>query len=113
MFLGHVETYVDPGTNQTFDYGVYILSNISVVTDFFAHFNTSLVPFVTTPPSQQAFADFKTGAAVNITSNTTELVAALARYVEQLQKYPNFTSSEGWEQLPSPIPDDLLLPFGE
>lgn len=112
MFLGHVENYDEPGTNQTFDYGVYILSNIFVVTDFFAHFNTPLVPFVTTPPSQQAFADFKSGAAVNVLLNTTELIAALSRHVEQMQKYPKFTISEGWEQLPSPVPNDLLLPFG-
>jgi flavin-dependent dehydrogenase len=41
---GHVNTYHDPATGITFDYGVITFDNISVVTDYFKHFDVPLGP---------------------------------------------------------------------
>jgi hypothetical protein len=48
-------------------------------------------------------ADFQSGERVTVQSS-----GALTGYGEQLQKYPYLLNS--WD-LPSPIPEDLLLPF--
>ncbi|SMR41322.1 unnamed protein product [Zymoseptoria tritici ST99CH_1E4] len=40
---GHVSTWVQPSTGIVLDYGVQIFTNLSVVHDYFSHFNISLV----------------------------------------------------------------------
>src|SRR3954470_18383617 len=40
---GHTETYTDPATGTTVNYGVSAYFNNSIVTDFFARFNVPVV----------------------------------------------------------------------
>ncbi|KAI2638864.1 FAD/NAD(P)-binding domain-containing protein [Hypomontagnella submonticulosa] len=106
---GHTETYVDPGTGHTIDVGVTVFAHLKVVTDYFARFN---VPLTTAGSwGQYEYVDFSTGKAVNYTPPSQEAFgAALSAYSTQLQKYP---AIQGSFNLTYPVPEDLLLSFGE
>jgi hypothetical protein len=110
---GHVNTYLDPYTRQTFDYGVISFDNISVVKKYFEHFDVPLGPIgdlFTTNISY--YADFATGTPLTgypfPSDNATG--AALVAYEDQLAKYPFLTNGYN---LPTPVPADLLLTWGD
>lgn len=111
---GHVNTYYDPVSGEFFDFGVLIYENTTVVSQFFASLNVSTaLPSIGS--STGIYADYKSGKAVEIPaslawSNETEVGAALVEYASLLEQYPYL--SNGFD-LPSPIPEDLLLPWGE
>ncbi|KAI9686534.1 MAG: hypothetical protein M1822_003545 [Bathelium mastoideum] len=111
---GHVNTYVDPITNVTFDYGVITFDNIPVVTNYFAHFDLPLVRWA--PPldilTDAVMANFQTGSAVSFPNvSLAEFALDLEAYQSQLAQYPYLTT--GWQDLPSTLPDDFFLPWGE
>lgn len=107
---GHTETYIDPATGTTFDIGVVIFHNISVVRDYFQRLNVTLSPFIPTATQNENY-DLRSGEKVNVTTYSQEEVgAALAGYTQQLLKYPEL--DEGMF-LPNPVPEDLVMPFGE
>ena len=101
---GHTNTYTDPSTGVTVDYGVQAFYNISVTLDFFAHFNVSLVPYAGSNVSLRS-ADFSTGKPVVFNAG-----ADLTPWAAQLAKYPWLDYS--WN-VPHPVPADLLLPLGD
>ncbi|KAF4230987.1 hypothetical protein CNMCM6805_000510 [Aspergillus fumigatiaffinis] len=104
---GHTNTYLDPVSGQHIDYGVQVWQNIPEARDFLAHFNIS----TTTAQfgrSNSARVDLRTGQTVPPPQgNVTD---AMMRYAMQLLQYPYL--EQGWN-LPNPVPEDLLLPFGE
>jgi hypothetical protein len=104
---GHTETYIDPITGIPLDYGVRAWNNVTVVTDFFARFNVSLVvatnPLMATP----LYIDLRSGKTLN-GYPAADPSAALAAYSAQLEEYPFLV---GGYHLPNPVPKDLLLPF--
>jgi len=108
---GHVNTYIDPATGVSFDYGVLFLDNITVVVDYASFLNVSLAVL-----SQQQgpidYANFATGDLVPATifPSITAQVEAFLTYSKILDQYPFL--SNGFD-LPDPVPADLLLPFGE
>ena len=105
VFGGHVETYLDPVTGTPIDYGVQAYLNTTVAADFFARFNVTTIPFGFVP-SQTVYADFRSGEIVqNVTTGFD-----FSAYATQLHKYPD--PEYGWN-LPHPVPEDLLLPFGD
>lgn len=112
---GHVNTYQDPETGATFDFGVIIYENITVVSQYFASLNVTLAPH-SDAASSQVYANFKTdGKAIRNPeslpwNNQTNVVAALSEYAGILERYPFL--SNGYE-LPTPVPEELLLPWGE
>lgn len=109
--LGHVNTYVDAETNQTYDYGVQIFSNISVVTDFFAHFNVPLAAAESSGGGVTKYVNFDTGAKVSASAlETGNITAAWLEYIKQQAKYP--TIFQEWD-LTYPVPEDLLMPWGD
>ena len=77
---------------------------VSVARDYFAHLNIPITQLSVTP-STTIYADFQTGQRVTVQSSND-----LTAYSEQLQKYPYLQYS--WN-LPSPVPEDLLLPFAD
>lgn len=103
---GHTEAYTSPATGEVIDYGVENFQNTTLLRDFFGRFGVNLVAYASDAKSTQ-YADFSTGTVHRDfsppTSNFTE-------YLNQLEKYPYLPYS--WE-LPDPVPEDLLLPFGE
>lgn len=108
---GPVTTYTEPSTGQTYDYGVQIFSNLSVVHNFFSHFE---IPLVRLPPpsgGNTTMINFETGEVVAPSQlYMGNLTAALLGYAEQEAKYSSIF--EDWN-LPSPVPEDLLMPFGD
>ena len=102
---GHENTYIDPATGTPIDYGTQAYWNISVVTEFFARFNIPIVQFGF-EGGTTVYADFETGEVLSnfvVDRNYTA-------YSNQLTKYPYLLWS--WT-LPSPVPGDLLLTFGD
>lgn len=107
---GHTNTYTDPSTNETVDYGVIVFHNLDIVKKYFARFNVPLTTASFAAPGQvNEYVDFTTGKAVAgyAPANSS---AALAGYAAQLAKYPYV---EAGFDLPYPVPADLLLPFGD
>ncbi|MCJ1436266.1 hypothetical protein MMC27_005644 [Xylographa pallens] len=101
---GHTNTYIDPTTGISVDYGVQAFWNVSVTRDYFAHFNIPITN-ATGAPLTTIYADFQTGQQVTVQSSNN-----YTAYQKQLQKYPYLEYS--WN-LPSPVPEDLLLPFAD
>ena len=109
---GHTNTYTDPATNETVDYGVVEFDNTTIVTNYFKRFG---IPLTTTSNTgsaslKQIFVDFTTGKNVTgyVPSNPA---TGFAAYAGQLAKYP-FLNTPGWD-IPDPVPADLLIPFGD
>lgn len=106
---GHTSTYTDPVTGNTIDYGVIIWHNLTLVKDYFARLNVSLMTADLTTTGADEYVDFRTGeVASNYT--TTFSINSLAIYQQELPKYPYL---ELGYDLPYPVPSDLLLSFGD
>lgn len=106
---GHTETYVDPQTKTTIDLGVLAFHDLPVTRDFFARFNIALAP-MSFDFNHSTTIDFRTGRHVDVPLDRDATADALSRYAAHLERYP--TLSEGYV-FPVPVPEDLLLPFGE
>ena len=109
---GHTNTYTDPATNETIDYGVVVFENTSVVTSYFGRFN---IPLTTEsnagdPSLKEYYVDLTSGAKVS-SYVPADPTTAFGAYAAQLAKYP-FLNTPGWH-LPNPVPADLLIPFGD
>ena len=105
---GHTNTYEDPETGATYDYGVQIFTNGTVVRDYFDALDVPLEDIDVVTEGISNPIDFSSGERVELDSEDPTL--GLQRYTEQLVKYPFI--SVGFD-LPDEIPEDLLLPFGE
>ncbi|KAJ5784025.1 FAD dependent oxidoreductase [Penicillium psychrosexuale] len=108
---GHTETYIDPTTGTPIDMGVMIWHNITVVKDYFKRFDISITHSTGFFQSVLNY-DFSTGKAINLsfTPSDTEISAAFAAYTAQYSKYPELKDGTF---LPSPVPEELYIPFGE
>ncbi|KAF2820626.1 putative FAD dependent oxidoreductase [Ophiobolus disseminans] len=107
---GHTETYTDPSTGIPVDYGVVFFHNNTIVKNYFNRFEVPLVNSSNGDLRSGDF-DFRTGNPVNITRPSPEaLGAAFVKYIAFLSQYPALDSGLF---LSTPVPDDLLLPFGE
>ncbi|KAL6716094.1 hypothetical protein ACLMJK_005660 [Lecanora helva] len=106
---GHTQTYTDPATNTTVDYGVVVYNNIDIVKNFFGRFNVpvSLTTELTPPGQKTVYADFRTGKIV-AGYTPPNISGALAAYGVQAAKYAYL---ENGFDLPDPVPADLLLSF--
>ncbi|PGH13812.1 hypothetical protein AJ79_03380 [Helicocarpus griseus UAMH5409] len=102
---GHTNTYTVPDSGVTIDYGVQTYSNNSAVRDFLARFEIPTTPF-SFQSGEMVYADFETGEAFPDYEPSFDFTA----YTTQLQRFPYLTTS--WT-LPDPVPEDLLLSFGE
>ncbi|CZR55674.1 related to amine oxidase, flavin-containing superfamily [Phialocephala subalpina] len=107
---GHVNTYSDPVTGDSFDYGVITFDNISVVTDYFDYLDVPLAPL--TYSSATIFIDFANGSIVPDASlpqgNST---AAFIKYIDLVDDEYSYLPN-GFN-LPSPVPEDLLMTWGD
>ena len=108
---GHTQTYTDPTTNTTVDYGVLVYNNIDIAKNFFARFNVpvSVTPEIVAPGARTIYADYRTGEAV-AGYTPPNISTALAAYGAQAAKYAYL--EEGFN-LPDPVPADLLLSFND
>lgn len=99
---GHTNTYTDPATQTTLDYGVQAYWNLSVTRDYFAHFDIPITNWEPEPKTT-VYTDFKTGKQVKVRTSSN-----YSAYIQQLDKYPWLEYS--WNQ-GHPVADDLVLPF--
>ena len=102
---GHENTYIVPETGFPIDYGVQSYWNISVVRNFFARFDIPITNYTFVLPST-VYADMETGIPLRGFSPPRNY----SPYTAELNKYPELAYS--WK-LPDPVPQDLLIPFGE
>ncbi|RAO64121.1 uncharacterized protein BHQ10_000133 [Talaromyces amestolkiae] len=108
---GNTETYIDPATGTPVDIGVLVFHNISVVTDYFSRFDVPLTLYEEDTADESAYYDFRSGTELNISFPTlNETAVAFNKYAQFLEEYPNLDNGLF---LPDPVPEDLLLPFGE
>jgi hypothetical protein len=108
---GHTNTYKDNATGTTFDYGVQVLVNTTTVRNLFDSLNIPLAPYA--PGGKPIPVDFRNSVAGPswpvVDANAS--AAALVKYEAILAQYQdNFF--RGYN-LPDPVPEDLLLPWGE
>ncbi|OXV09677.1 hypothetical protein Egran_02559 [Elaphomyces granulatus] len=106
---GNTNTYVDPQTNITIDYGVVVFHDILVAQNYFNRLN---IPFAIAPMGSYGtttFANLKEGEVIAnfVPSNPTN---ALAAYGAQVAQYPGLGAGFF---LPNPVPEDLVMPFGQ
>lgn len=81
------------------------------MTNFFNHFNVPLAPPSTSSGGVSKSVNFETGALVPDSALITgNLSAALLEYAEQEAKFP--TIFDKWD-LPYPVPEELLMSFGD
>lgn len=105
---GMTNTYTVPGSGVKVDYGVVVFHNISIVQNYFTHYN---VPLTNETLGEGNYnIDFVTGKVIDGTANETESVLALEAYMEQLNKYSYLIAGYN---LPDPVPEDLLIPLKE
>ncbi|PSN64144.1 amine oxidase, flavin-containing superfamily [Corynespora cassiicola Philippines] len=108
---GHTETYTDPATGVPIDMGVIIFHDIPTVKNYFSRFNLSLTPIPTLSSGTAGVYDLRYGTALNVTRpSQEELGAAFQKFAAILSQWPQLAVGQF---LPDPIPEDLLLPFGE
>jgi hypothetical protein len=109
---GHTNTYIDPITHTPVDYGVQLWDDIPVVTNYFSYFNIPLITInVGVSPFVTEFADFSAGHIIpNNLIPQGNLPGAIQTYIGQLS---NYTFIDNGFNLPSPVPADLLLSFGD
>ena len=107
---GHTKTYIDPGTNRSIELGVAEYENTSIVRDYFARFNVPLYQYnFTLPGVTSEYADFQSGLMA--TPKQGDLLGAWNAFQTQVAKYPSLDYS--LDNVPFPVPADLLLPFGQ
>lgn len=81
------------------------------MTDYFAYLDVPLARSPLVSPAIPAYADFANASRVSADALATgNLTAGFEAYLAQLAKYPYLTT--GFD-LPDPVPEDLLLPFGD
>jgi hypothetical protein len=109
---GQVNTYIDNITGKAIDYGVKVFNNVSVVRDYFDFLGVPLKKFESYVPDQKTiYANLANATEVSAAEiSTLNVTDGLLRYQAQLEKYPYL--SNGFH-LPSPVPDDLLIPWGD
>lgn len=106
---GHTESYYDPSSATTIDIGVIAFHDLPLTRQFFARFDIPLTQLFFAPRSTLT-VDFRTGRHVDVPYDAEAVGEALGRYKAHLAQYP--TLNEGFV-FPTPIPRDLLLPFGK
>jgi hypothetical protein len=105
---GHTQTYFDPTTGAPIDYGVQAWLNNTATTGFFGRLGVNLLPAVQ-PNFTTIYADLSSGKPT-IGYPSADPTSALLKYAGLLQQWPYL--AVGYN-LTYPVPDDLLLPFGD
>lgn len=114
---GHANTYVEPTTNTSINYGVQVYIDYGNARDFFARFNVEVgPPTFNAGPVNNIDIDIATGKELpaykppsrNATSNALSIWRDFSKQYES-QMLPGF-----WNFFPSgAMPSELFLPFGD
>lgn len=106
---GHSETlYTSDGSH--IDYGVIGFFNTNTTTTFLDRLDVESEPLLPASSNNQD-VNFATGEEVDGDGSPIDTFFALAQYSAVLARYPYFT--DGGYNLPDPVPEDLLISFGD
>ncbi|KAE8152275.1 hypothetical protein BDV25DRAFT_170668 [Aspergillus avenaceus] len=103
---GHTNTYTDPSTNQTIDYGVHQWNDMPVVTEFFDRLAVPYTKAYVPSPGEIVDFDFHHGGP----SNRSLPNATVSVYADVVEKYDFLQYGT---ELPHPVPEDIYRPFGD
>ncbi|KAJ0126144.1 Uncharacterized protein HZ326_30755, partial [Fusarium oxysporum f. sp. albedinis] len=115
---GHAETYINPETKIPANIGVVLFENTNTVQKYLARLGVAVAkhnPFKATPSTKMY--DFTLGVPVpaqdeaEAAATKKAMAAAMQTYSQNvLSKYPWI--DQGY-RVPDPVPEELLLPFGQ
>ncbi|PYH87086.1 fumarate reductase/succinate dehydrogenase [Aspergillus uvarum CBS 121591] len=109
-----VNSWMNPATNTTYDYGVAAYTNYTGTTAFFDRLGIDYVePDLGSTTLTTTYADFTTGKPVDyLAPNITDELAALETFYNISSQYQDlFLPSYANWPAPKNIPEDLLMPF--
>lgn len=108
---GHVNTYTDPKTGAPIDFGVRAYMDLPGVKDFFNRFSVPTAPAAQLPLVNK-YVDFTTGSPVpNWPAYTQEEQnVAIGTYAQITAQFIPLIFP-GYENFPTPPPEDLLMSF--
>lgn len=111
---GYVATYTDPSTNKTMDYGVVVFKNTTTSYNYLTNqLGASMGEFKGFyEGGKTKYLDYTNGNEVSGPVPGANVTEAEQIYLKQMQTYGNLFAGPGFD-MPDPIPEDLLLPFGE
>lgn len=111
---GMVNTYVDPTSGKTYDYGVEAFLDVGNSTEFFDRFNITLGPIPQTNVTTE-YIDFNTGDIVNLTLPTIDAqFAAMQNFLNIVEPWTDYLQPGYWNfPQPADIPADFLIPYGD
>ncbi|KAK3388026.1 hypothetical protein B0H63DRAFT_413350 [Podospora didyma] len=111
---GHVSSYKDATTGQEYDYGVNAFDDYGPAKAFFTRLGVSTTP-AAHGGSPSLYVDFSTGAPVNYTAPAMpDVFGALGAFYGIVKPWERFLiPSYSQFPVPSAIPADLLLTFGQ
>jgi len=111
---GHTETYHDPVTGTPVEMGVVVFHDFDIVKDYFTRFNIALtkVGVFSSGNTTTTYVNLATGEVANsyVPPTPQAVSAAMQAYGDILSKYAFV--DRGFK-LPNPIPQELVIPFGE
>ncbi|PYI16659.1 fumarate reductase/succinate dehydrogenase [Aspergillus violaceofuscus CBS 115571] len=111
---GMVNSWTNPATNTTYDYGVAAYTNYTGTTAFFDRLGIDYVePDLGSTTLTTTYADFTTGKLVDyLAPNLTDELVALETFYNVSRQYQDlFLPSYANWPAPEDIPEDLLMPF--
>lgn len=103
---GHTETWTDPVTQAKVDIGVIVFHDLDIVRKYFGRYQIPLTK-ASLAPGVIKYYDSRNGKNV---PGYTPPDPNLSTYAALLAKYPYLET--GFD-LPDPVPEDLLLSFGD
>ncbi|KAM0723345.1 hypothetical protein Q7P37_000330 [Cladosporium fusiforme] len=104
---GHVSSYIVPGQGFSIEYGVQVFTDAPTLRKFFSRFDLGLVPASFSRPGPTNYADFSQGT---YHPSFSPSIPDFDVYFQQRDRYPFLDQTI---ELPTPVPEDLSLPFGE
>lgn len=110
-----VDTYVDPKTNKTYDYGVATFLDLGKSKDFFNRFDVAVDSNREAAPFATEIFDFTTGKPVDLTPAPVDgMLAAFEKFLTVVEPWTDYLQPGYWNfPDPADIPADFLIPFGD
>ncbi|KAK3996220.1 hypothetical protein QBC44DRAFT_404899 [Cladorrhinum sp. PSN332] len=108
---GHADTYTDPTTGGKINVGVQVFHNSPIVHDYVTRLGISLGPLGFDDGLNVSTLDVPAGRFVGDPTQNPGFPAAFGKYIQLYMT--NYAYLNNGLFLPNPVPDDLLLPFGE
>lgn len=109
---GHSYTYRPENSDQGFDMGVRIYPDIPIVRDFYNRFDIQL-EHVDLTYGERMYINSQTGKTDRYKEpNPLRIWFGLLRYERLIRRKFSLIEKPGIH-LPNPVPEDLLMPFGE